>query len=76
MGVGYLKDDLENEALDRFMMAFANKVLELAHRPGGIALTHMGMGTASGLSAKLKLDNLIALKPKRRWNGHRSRAGA
>ena len=41
------------------------KVLEL-ERSLDAGIKPMGMGAASGLSAKPKLDNLIALEPKRR----------
>ena len=61
-----LDDDTVNEVLDVFIQAVANKVLELAHRPGGAGLASLGIRSSSGLSAKPKLDNLVAMEPKRR----------
>lgn len=66
-----MKDD---EVLDKFMMAFVNKVLELAHRPGGPNSRSLGLGTTRRQLAHPNVANIVALKPKRRWGRYRTGA--
>jgi hypothetical protein len=58
-------DGRVNEVLDVFLQAIANKVLELAHRPGGADSRSIGLGTARRQLAHPNIATVIALKPKR-----------